>query len=140
MRREKRERERGRKKVRFEQSLPLPRFEILMCVPRVGGAFFSGGLSSSESNLLAGGGPGATVSSVSLLTTCILPPEEGELCLAGEDTGDDLRKRSSRLDSRVRTKRRGKRGRRRNGEKPTNNSPESKIECFPLRFRTGGRR
>lgn len=63
-----------------------------MCVPRVAGAFFSGGLSSSESNLLAGGGPGATVSSVSLLT-CILPPEDGELCLAGEDTGDDLQKK-----------------------------------------------
>lgn len=67
-----------------------------MCVPRVAGAFFSGGLSSSESNLLAGGGPGATVSSVSLLT-CILPPEDGELCLAGEDTGDDLKMGNSRL-------------------------------------------
>ena len=74
--------------------LPSPRLEILMCVPTEAWACFSAGLSSSESSLLAGGGPGMPVRSGSLLI-CRLPPEEGELCLAGDAvTGDDLSPRS----------------------------------------------
>lgn len=58
------------------------------------GIFFSTGLSSSDSSLFAGVGPDVLSMSGSPLT-CMLPPEEGELCLAGDvDTGDDLKYRS----------------------------------------------